>query len=106
MATAAAAARRCIAPGQIGITVILAGRVHIDHRHAAGDVARHVEVRVADILVVENAVAGANHCLGVRRVRDAKAWRKIHVLGIQERTIGQEFRCCKPAPGHEECWSI
>src|ERR1039458_5116216 len=48
-----AASRRRVVPGQIGIAVNLWGRVRIRVGHAPGDVARHVEIPVADILVVE-----------------------------------------------------
>ena len=36
-------------------------RIRIRERHTSGDVARHIEVCVADVLAVEDAVAGPNY---------------------------------------------
>src|SRR5665213_1399451 len=54
---------RRVGPGQTGVTKI-AGAVRIRRRHAPGNITSHVEIRVADVLRIEDSIAGANHRLG------------------------------------------
>ncbi len=51
---------------------------------SAGDVARHIENSVADVLVVEEAEAGAQHQLGIGRLGNAEARSEVGVHGVHQ----------------------
>src|SRR5580704_3313153 len=68
------------------------------------DIARHVEHRIANILVVENAEAGPDHELRIGRIRDTDAGSEVRVLSIHQRlgilAVAANGRGRSLRPGH------